>query len=100
MNCCSSSFKSKASAGGQVEQPSEVKSSTTTGVRVCGEEDDCARTLPGQPAKVIAAKMKAVAGLSFIPIAPGASLASQRCERAKDSVQLLRCAFSASHALR
>src|SRR5580704_8348419 len=31
MGCCDSSRASKASAGGQLEQPSEVNSSTTTG---------------------------------------------------------------------
>src|ERR1700681_2092577 len=33
MGCWSSRVASKASAGGQLEQPSEVKSSTTTGER-------------------------------------------------------------------
>src|ERR1700756_2792365 len=31
MGCCASSLASKASAGGQLEQPSDVKSSRTTG---------------------------------------------------------------------
>jgi hypothetical protein len=34
MGCCSAIRNSKLSAGGQLEQPSEVNSSTTTGVRV------------------------------------------------------------------
>src|SRR5258707_5143426 len=31
--CCSSSFASRASAGGQLEQPSDVNNSRTTGTR-------------------------------------------------------------------
>src|SRR5262245_49575619 len=42
-NCSCSSFTSKLSAGGHVEHPSEVKSSTTTGVRFWGGGEDFAR---------------------------------------------------------
>src|ERR1700683_442757 len=38
MGCTSFSFLSKASAGGQLEQPSEVNNSTSTGVRAGGRE--------------------------------------------------------------
>src|SRR5580700_3286353 len=50
--CCSSSPASNASAGGQLEQPSEVNSSTTTGVRCASEGagEDCPRDR--MPAKV------------------------------------------------
>src|SRR5271165_2017843 len=40
--CCASSFCSNASAGGHEEQPSEVKSSTTTGLRPASTAEFCA----------------------------------------------------------
>src|SRR5208283_4640220 len=40
--CCCSNFCSKASAGGHEEQPSEVNSSTSTGVRGASVAGDCA----------------------------------------------------------
>jgi hypothetical protein len=53
MGCCSAIRISKLSAGGQLEQPSEVKSSTITGVRVgpAAAEADC---VPGRIAAITA----------------------------------------------
>src|ERR1700730_15931215 len=57
MGCAWSSFASRASAGGQLEHPSEVKSSTRTGGRlVCGV---CAA--PGSGKEVKANKAAAMA---------------------------------------
>src|SRR6266446_4837068 len=45
MGCCFAIRDSNSSAGGQLEQPSEVNSSTTTGVRVglAAGDADCGR---------------------------------------------------------
>src|ERR1700693_136001 len=40
-SCCACNFCSNASAGGQEEQPSEVNSSTTTGLRTASTEEVC-----------------------------------------------------------
>src|ERR1700687_5943932 len=60
--CCSSSLASKASAGGQLEQPSDVNNSTTTGVReVCGiPETACAggRVKAAAPSRLAEMRVK------------------------------------------
>src|SRR3982751_2954915 len=43
--CSCASLLSSASAGGQLEQPSDVKSSTTTGTRADGAGVDCAAAM-------------------------------------------------------
>src|SRR5260370_31794462 len=59
--CCSASLASRASAGGQLEQPSDVNNSKTTGTRTLA-------LLPllavcwGAPAWHVAARIKARAG--------------------------------------
>src|SRR3954469_3795179 len=51
------------SAGGQLEQPSEVKSSTRTGVRVA----DCAKRETGRTRKRAAAGRRSLIGVTAIP---------------------------------
>src|ERR1700730_13555569 len=62
--CCSSSLASKASAGGQLEQPSDVNSSRTTGTLAPGLLALAALTACGDPDPdwQAAAKMRARTG--------------------------------------
>src|SRR5690242_20564714 len=61
MGCCSSSFASKESAGGQLEQPSEVNNSKTTGTRPLALLAVPAAFCVG-PAWQVTARVKARAG--------------------------------------
>ncbi len=58
--CCSASLASKASAGGQLEQPSDVNNSKTTGTRALALLAVPATFCEG-PARQVAARLKASA---------------------------------------
>src|SRR5271155_1432591 len=73
--CCCSNCCSKASAGGQLEQPSEVNSSTTTGWRPASTAEVCAfalavkgkHTSSANESLIAAAEECIIVFISFMP---------------------------------
>src|SRR4029077_16907749 len=94
--CCSERCASNSSAGGQLEQPSEVNSSTTTGVRAASgvAEDACAcGRIHAAAARESALRIEAANGCfikSFSPASPFDPFAPKRFQGKEIDKAILR----------